>query len=183
MKGGYRLAWCARLTVHCATLALLASASCSSNPPSASVLNADKAASIVVGRSSRTDVFAALGRPSRTETSLSGENWVYETKDGDSGSRTLVDGASSAMGLAGAFVPYLGIVGSGVGLANTAAGAARREPDAASLTVSFRDDGVVRDCVYSSTALPTGLAGSAPGSADAQGCRRPSVPAGAAPVP
>lgn len=181
MKGGHRLKWCARLIVLGAIPALLAGASCSQNPPVASVPGAEKAASVVVGRSSRTDVFAALGRPGRTESSPNGETWVYESKDGDSGGRTYMDGASSVMGVAGAFVPYLGLAGSSLGLARTAAGAARREPDAASLTVNFGGDGIVRDCVYSSTALPTGLTGSAQGSANVGGCRKPSIAPGASP--
>ena len=104
---------------------------------------------------------------------MSGETWVYEARGGDAGGR-FMGGAGAAIGLAGAFVPYLGLVGSGIGLANTAAGATRREPGAVSLAVSFGDDGVVRDCTYSSTTLPAGVAGSAPGPAKVVGCSRPS---------
>lgn len=137
-------------------------------------------ASVVVGRSSRADVFAALSQPGRTERSMGGETWIYEAKEGEAGGQRLMSGAGAAIGLAGAFVPYLGLVGSGVGLMNTAAGATRREPDAISLAVNFGDDDVVRDCTYSSTAVPAGVTGAAQVPAKVLGCSRPFPAAGAA---
>ena len=168
---------CAKLI---AISASLAGVSCSQTP--SPVLDATKVSSVVVGRSSRTEVFAVLGRPAKTETTSAGESWVYSTGDGGAGSPTLVSGATSAMGVAGAFVPYVGLAASSLGLASTAAGAARGVPDAASLTVVFGGDGLVRDCVYASTAAPGALPGSAPGSAagaaPTQGCRRPTAATG-----
>ena len=163
--------------------ALLAGAGCSQTP--SPVLDSDKVASVVVGRSSRNDVFAALGRPARTETTSTGESWVYATKDDGAGGQTLVNGATSAMGVAGAFVPYVGLAASSLGLASTAAGAARPPADSTSLTVLFGADGVVRDCVYASTASPGGLggpgAGPGAGAPRAQGCRRPAATPGTIP--
>ncbi len=140
---------------------MLAGASCSHDAPAAAVLDAGKVASVVVGRSSRTDVFAALGQPSRTERSALGEAWVYEAKTGDAGGNGLMTGVSAAAGVVGAFVPYVGLVGSGLGLAGVAMDGMRAEPQAVMLAVIFRDDGVVRDCTYSSAAAPAGVAGSA----------------------
>ncbi len=144
---------------------MLASASCSQKAPSP-VLDAAKVASVVVGQSSRNDVLAVMGRPARTERSAAGEAWVYEAKFGESGGQGLMSGASAATGVIGAFVPYVGLVGSGLGLASAATGA-RPDPQAVSLTVTFREDGVVRDCTYSSTAAPT--------SAKPIDCQRPVV--------
>lgn len=155
-------------------LGLLAIAACAQNAPPTPILDPGKMASIVVGRSSRADVFAALGRPARTEQSAQGETWIYETKASSAGGQGLMNGAAAASGLAGAFVPYVGLIGSGLGLASATAGAVpRAEPDAASVAVSFADNGVVRDCVYSTTASPAGLPGSATSSARI-GCQRPA---------
>jgi len=173
------LNWCAKLVPVGAALALLAGASCSQAPPPSPILDTGKMASVVVGRSSRADVFAALGQPGRTERSMSGETWIYEAKEGEAGGQRLMSGAGAAIGLAGAFVPYLGLVGSGVGLMNTAAGGTRRGPEAISLAVSFGGDGVVRDCTYSSTAVPKGVTGAAQGPAKVLGCSRPVPVAGA----
>ena len=155
-----------------AALAMMAAASCAQAPPSA-ILDAGKMLSIVVGRSSRTDVFTALGRPTRTQQGLGGESWVYEGKTDDSGRQRLMSGAAAASGVAGAFVPYLGLVGSGLGLANASADTGRREPDMVSMTVDFGADGLVRDCTYSSTAVPAGMPGAAAGAARPLGCQKP----------
>ncbi len=136
--------------------------------------DAGKLASVVIGRSSRTDVFTALGRPSRTEQSGAGETWVYEAKNGDGGGQGLINGATAASGIIGAFVPYAGLVGSGLGLAGAAANGTRQEPDTVSVAVSFGTDGVVRNCVYSSTALPAGVAGSTNSAAKTPGCQKSS---------
>ena len=63
--------WVTHLARTGAALALLACASCAQAPPPA--MDAAKVSAVVIGQSSRTDVFAALGRPSRTEQSLLGE--------------------------------------------------------------------------------------------------------------
>jgi len=159
-------------------LALLLAASCSETAPPPSIMDAGKVASVIVGRSSRTDVFNALGQPSRTERSGLGEAWVYQAAKGDAGNGRLVSGASAASGIVGAFVPYAGLVGSGLGLAGAAADRTRPDVQAISLTVTFRDDGLVRDCSYASTALPAGVPGSIARAAPPIDCSRP-VPGGA----
>ncbi len=137
---------------------LLASASCSQKA-SSPVLDSAKISSVVVGRSSRADVLAAMGQPSRTERSALGEAWVYEAKTGEPGGQNLMGGATAASGVIGTFVPYVGLIGSGLGLAGAAANGTRPDPQAVSLTVMFRDDGIVRDCTYSSTAPPASGSG------------------------
>lgn len=152
---------------------LLAVASCSQPAPASAILDPGKVRSVVVGRSSRADVFAALGQPSRTERSAGGEAWIYEARTGEAGGRGLMGGASAASGVVGAFVPYVGLIGSGLGLAGVAADGMHAAPQASSLGVAFRDDGVVRDCVYSSTAAPSGVPGPAAGAAPPIDCQRP----------
>ena len=161
---------------------LLAAVACSQQAAPSAILDPGKVGSVAVGRSSRADVFAALGQPSRTERSAGGEAWIYEARTGDTGSRGWRNGVSAASGVAGAFVPYVGLIGSGLGLAGAGAEAMRADPQAVSLAVSFRADGVVRDCTYSSTALPAGVPGSAAGTGTAApiDCQRP-LP-GAAPA-
>ncbi len=147
---------------------LLATLSCSTGAPPAPALDSGKVASIVVGRSSRGDVFAALGQPARTERSGLGEVWFYQPASGGTGGSGLMSGASAASGILGAFVPYAGVVGSGLGLAG-AVGGSHPAPPSDSLSVTFRDDGVVRDCTFSSATFPA--AGAAP--AKVVDCQRP----------
>jgi len=163
-----------------AALVLLAGASCSRTAPQTAVPDAGKLASITIGRSSRTDVFTALGRPTRTEQSGVGETWIYEAKNDGAGGQSFVNGAAAASGIIGAFVPYAGLLGSGLGLAGAATNGTRGEPDTASVAVSFGSDGIVRNCVYSSTAMPAGVAGPAGNPAKTVGCQKASSPAGAA---
>ena len=172
--------WRAKSAVVLAALVLLAGVSCSRSASQTAVPDADKLASVVIGRSSRTDVFAALGRPSRTEQSRLGETWFYEAKNGDAGGQGLMTGAAAASGVIGAFVPYVGLVGSGIGLAGAAVSGTRGEPDVISVAVNFGDDGVVHNCVYSSTASPAGVPGSAGGPAKVAGCQKPPSSAAAA---
>ena len=160
------------LAKACAALAMMAASSCAQAPSPSAILDAGKVSSIVIGRSSRTDVFTALGSPTRTQQSLAGESWVYEAKTDDSGRQRLMSGAA-ASGVAGAFVPYLGLVGSGLGLANATGDTGRREPDMVSMTVDFGANGLVRDCTYSSTAVPAGMPGAAAGTAAPLGCQKP----------
>lgn len=164
-----------------AAVAALLVAACSADAPPPAVLDAGKVGSVVVGRSSRADVYAALGRPNRTERSASGEAWIYEAAGG--GAANPLGGAAAASGLLGAFVPYAGLVGSGLGLAGAAMGGARPDRATVGLTVAFTADGVVRDCVLSSTAVPAGVfqagvspagaPGSVPTDAGIVDCRRP----------
>lgn len=155
---------------------LLMAASCSApdaRPPP--VLDPGKVASVVVGRSSRADVFGALGRPGRMERSGRGETWIYEATQGGTRGGAGMGGVAAAAGVAGAFVPYVGLVGSGLGLAGAAVDGARPEVVQASLAVVFRDDGVVRDCTFSTTALPAGMPGAAT-DAPVIDCQRPATP-------
>jgi outer membrane protein assembly factor BamE (lipoprotein component of BamABCDE complex) len=167
--------WSARsaqlwVSAACVPALLLVGASCSRND-AASVSNPAKVATVVVGQSSRADVFAALGRPARTQQSSSGESWVYESKADAAGRRGVLQGVAAASGVVGAFVPYAGLVGSGLGLADTAVDGAPRA-ETTSLTVEFGPDGVVRECVYSSTAPPANVPGT--GAVAPPDCQRPA---------
>jgi outer membrane protein assembly factor BamE (lipoprotein component of BamABCDE complex) len=146
-----------------AILALVGTAACSGSATSnggAAILDRGKISSILVGRSSRANVFAVLGRPSRTERSAAGEAWVYEARESDAaGRQNVISGVASAAGVVGAVVPYAGLVGSGLGLAGAAVGKSRHDSTVTSLAVAFGPDGVVRDCVYTSTAVPAGFLG------------------------
>jgi len=157
----------------CIPLLLLIAASCSRND--AAVLNPAKVADVVVGRSSRADVFATLGRPTRTERNSSGESWIYEYKSNDLARRGVFQGAAAASGVIGAFVPYAGLVGSGLGLAGTAMDATSSS-DMISLAVQFAANGVVRECVYSTTAFPARVPGAA--ATAPIDCRRISIEPG-----
>lgn len=152
---------------------LLAAASCAQRTAPSAILDPGKVGTVVVGRSTRADVFAALGQPNRTERSAGGEAWVYEARTGDPGSRGWMSGVSAASGVAGAFVPYVGLLGSGLGLASVGADALRADPQAVSLAVTFREDGVVRDCAYSSTAAPAGVPAAPAGAPALIDCQRP----------
>ena len=153
---------------------LLLAAACAQRAAPSAILAPGKVGSVVVGGSTRADVFAALGQPARTERSSGGEAWVYEARTGDPGSRGWISGVSAASGVAGAFVPYVGLIGSGLGLAGAGADALRADPQAVALAVTFREDGVVRDCAYSSTAAPAGVPGSPPDAAPPIDCQRPA---------
>lgn len=155
----------------CISFLLLIAASCSRND-AASVLNPVKVADVIVGQSSRADVFAALGRPTRTERNSLGESWIYEDKSDAAGRRRIFQGAAAASGAIGAFVPYAGFVGSGLGLAGAAMDGTPRT-DVASLAVEFGANGVVRECVYSSSALPAGVPGA--GAVAPIDCQRPTA--------
>ncbi len=156
-----------------ALVAMTVGPSCSQNHRQPATLDPKKVASIVVGSSSRADVFAILGRPSRTERSAQGEAWIYEVKEAHADRRNLVGGVAAASGLVGAVVPYAGLVGSALSLADAATGGgANSEDDTARLAVQLADNGVVRDCVYSSTALPTLTSTSAPAAPVMVDCRR-----------
>lgn len=128
-----------------------------SRPASSGFLKPGALALVVIGQSSRADVMTALGRPLRTERSSAGESWGYDGNTDTGPSPGLVSGATTASAVAGTFVPYVGLLGTGVGLANTA----RTTPDTMSLKVEFGVDGIVVECLQSSTAMPSGLPGSA----------------------
>ena len=157
----------ARFIAACA-FALLATACTQAASPTA-MLDPVKVGSIVIGRSSRTDVFAALGQPGHTEQNRQGETWVYETQSGSPGHQQLSSGAGAAAGVVGAFVPYVGLVGSGLGLASAAMGPQRASPRTSSLKVIFSGNGVVSDCLYTTTDVPAGLPGA---TTPAVGCQR-----------
>ena len=152
-------------------LAVLPAAACTPAKPTATI-DASKMAAVLIGRSSRSDVFATLGRPARTEQSRAGERWIYEARPDSQGNAQLISGAGAAAGAIGAFVPFVGLVGPGLGLVNAASDTPRPQASA-SFSVDFGADGVVRDCVYASSDIPAGLQGApasrplACGSADA----------------
>ncbi len=156
-------------TIAVCAFTILANA-CTQTAPRATSLDPAKVGSVVIGRSSRTDVFKALGEPGHTEQSRQGESWVYETQSGGQDSQALSGGAGAAAGVVGAFVPYVGLVGSGLGLASAAMGSQHAPPRTSSLRVIFSKEGVVSDCLYSTTDVPTGLPGA---TAPAVGCQRP----------
>ncbi len=154
MKVASRAKRRAVLNALCGAAALLLAASCSRSAKPVTVLAPDRVASVVVGRSTRADVFAVLGKPTRSERSAAGEAWVYKTKESKSGSNALLGGAAAGSAILGTFVPYAGLVGSGIGLANAAEAGSEPPPESASLTVAFGPDGVVHDCIYATTAAP-----------------------------
>ncbi len=177
----------ARVAAAAAIAALVGTASCSGDTAAGgggAILDAGKVSSVIVGRSSRADVFAALGRPSRTEHSAAGEAWVYEVRESDpgAGQQTVMNGVASAAGVIGAVVPFAGLVGSSLGLAGSAMGGSRHDPKVTSLAVAFGPDSVVRDCIYASTASPAGVPGSTPGAPEVVDCRRPLTAAAPAHV-
>ena len=147
-----------------ALIALAGASACAGDAEHPAVLDKGKVSLIIVGQSSRSDVFAILGRPSRTERGAQGETWVYEVREGGGGGGRLVSGAAAASGIIGAFVPYVGLLGSGLGLADAATSGARSPGATTSLAVAFGDEGIVRDCVYATTEFS-----SAPG-------RTPGIP-------
>ena len=118
-----------------------------------------KMAMVEIGRSSRDDVFATLGRPVRTERSNAGERWIYEAAAQSDRRGRLVSGVGTATGVLGTFVPFVGLVGPGLSLANAATGPSPPSTAGSSLSVDFGADGLVRDCIYASGAMPTGLSG------------------------
>ena len=116
---------------------------------------------MTVGRSTRADVFKALGQPKQTERSASGEAWVYEAREPKQNLNRLAGGAAAGSAIAGAFIPYVGLLGSGLGLANAAAGPGA-PPASTTLTVAFGETGLVRDCIVATTAPPTPQAAGQP---------------------
>ena len=155
-----------------ALIALAGASACAGDAGHPAVLDRSKIPSIVVGRSTQGDVFALLGRPSRAERSAQAETWIYEDK-ASGGEGRLVSGAAAASGIVGAFVPYVGLLGSGLGLADAATGGARPQAATTSFAVSFGDGGIVRDCVYATTEFSS-APGRAPGIPRSVDCQRPS---------
>ncbi len=154
---------------------LLTVASCAQPSGHHAILEPSRVSSIIVGRSSKSDVLTALGKPSRVDRNGQGETWVYEYRPDGSGRQTLLAGAQAASAVAGAFVPFVGLLGTGVGLASAADGGGP-EPGTTTLAINFADFGIVRECTYSTSMVPadspTGAnAGTAPD------CQRPKVPA------
>ena len=151
-------------------LALAGIISCAPKAPIEKVVDVS---SIVIGRSTRADVFSKLGPPARTEERGTGETWVYETRHDRGGSRRgLMAGAAAASGVVGAFVPFVGLVGPGIGLLDATTGGSETAPEVSSLSVIYGQDGIVRDCVYSATGIPAGMPGADPAQAKTAGCSR-----------
>lgn len=144
---------------------VLAIASCATDAPT--VQSPGHLSSVVIGTSTRKEVLTALGRPNRIERSGSGESWVYEHDGGRAKKSGLVSGVAAASGVVGAFVPFAGLIGPGIGLANSVGGAPKA--DVSSETIQFGYDGLVRDCVLVSSALPKDLDKSQPDTERCQG--------------
>ena len=140
----------------CISFLLLIAASCSRND-AASVLNPVKVADVIVGQSSRADVFAALGRPTRTEQTAWGSPGFMKTR--------AMPQAGDAFSGGGCRVRRHRCVRALCWFRGLRLGARWRrhgrnsETDVASLAVEFGANGVVRECVYSSSALPAGVPG------------------------
>lgn len=123
-------------------------------------------------------MFAALGQPDHTQQSSLGEAWVYEAKAASGSGRSgLMNGAAAASGVVGAFVPYVGLLGSGLGLASSTMGGQPAAPKGDSLTVMFTAGGIVRDCLYSSVAPPAGVPGSKTAAGTGARCQGSPSPA------
>ena len=151
-------------------LTLAGTVSCASRQPVEKTVDVS---SIVIGQSTRADVFSKLGRPARTEERGTGETWVYETRhDAGAGRRGLMAGAAAASGVVGTFVPFVGLIGPGIGLLDATTGGSNAVPDVSSLSVIYGEDGIVRDCVYSTTGIPAGMPGADPAQAKTAGCSR-----------
>lgn len=150
-------------------LILLAATSCAGPHGESHGFDPAKVPSVVIGRSTRAEVLTALGQPARSERNAQGETWVYEVREKNANYDRLMGGAAAGSAIAGAFVPFAGLVGSGLGLANAAVGDTGHPPDTTSLAVSYGPDGVVRDCVVTSTA-PVAIG---PSAAKIVDCARP----------
>lgn len=175
-RGGF---WCKPtrtriIALSVGALALLSASGCALED-AAPTIDPARMALVEIGRSSRADVFATLGRPIRTERSTAGERWIYEAGPQSQGNAQLVSGVGAAAGIAGVFVPYLGLIGPGLSLANAASGTQPTGAARATLSVDFTAEGLARDCVYSSGAMPAGLPGAA--SVQPLGCAAAHSPA------
>ncbi len=113
-----------------------------------------KLSSVVVGQSSRADVLGVMGRPSQVLRNARGEAWVYEAQGASRNEGRMAAGAQAAATVAGALIPFAGLVGAGMGLASAAASESR-QPMVTTMTVEFAEAGVVRDCIYATNAMTT----------------------------
>lgn len=111
-----------------------------------------KLSAVVVGQSSRADVLGVMGQPSQVLRNARGESWVYEAQDSGRTDGRVAAGTQAAATVAGALIPFAGLVGAGMGLANAAVSEPRR-PAVTTVTVEFAEAGVVRECIYATNAM------------------------------
>ena len=102
-----------------AILLPLGMAGCSGQSGDTAILEPGKVSSIVIGQSSRSDVLALLGQPNHTTWNRDGESWVYQVTDEDLRRESMSNGATIAGGVLGAFVPFGGLIGMGLGMAGS----------------------------------------------------------------
>ena len=113
-----------------------------------------------------------MGQPSQVLRNARGESWVYEAQGASRGDGRMAAGAQAATTVASALIPFAGLVGAGVGLANSMASEPRR-PTATTVTIEFAEAGVVRDCLYATNAMTPDDLARADGRAPFD-CRRPA---------
>lgn len=133
--------------------ALLALAACAGGD-GAPVLDLAKLPSIAVGESSRVEVFQIMGRPTQVLRGARGESWVYQAQASTADRRNLAAGAQVASTVAGVLIPFVGLVGTGIGLASQMGGDAP-PPGVTTVTIDFADPGIVRDCTISTNVMTT----------------------------
>ena len=133
-----------------------------------------KLTTVVVGQSSRADVLGAMGRPSQVLRTAKGEAWVYEAGGGRDRARMAAAGTQAATTVASALIPFAGLVGAGLGLANSMT-SDPRGPQVTTVTVDFAETGVVRDCLYATNVITNADLARADGRAPFD-CSRPVPP-------
>ena len=129
--------------------ALLALAACAGG---AEAPDLRKLSAVVVGQSSRTDVLGVMGQPSQVVRGARGESWVYEAQGVSRNDGRMAAGAQAATTVASALIPFAGLVGAGMGLANSM-GPDSRRPAVTTVTIDFAEAGFVRDCFYATNAM------------------------------
>lgn len=155
----------ARLCWQAAALLL---AACTQPPAGPAALDVTKVPNIIVGRSSRAEVFALLGQPGRIDRDGQGERWTWAS--GGAAPDRLGPAMQAASTVAGAFIPFAGLAGTGLGLARSATDGP--PPGLTTFAVAFTDRGVVQDCMASASALPADGAGAPAVLPD---CQRPAL--------
>lgn len=132
------------------SMTVLLLTACAQAPASPAALDLSKVPGIVVGRSARAEVFALLGQPGRIDRDGRGERWTWASGGAEPDRMGPVMQAASTV--AGAFVPFAGLAGTGLGLARSAA--AGPPPGVTMFSVLFTDGGTVQDCTASASAPP-----------------------------
>ena len=113
-----------------------------------------------------------MGQPSQVVRSARGESWVYDAQGAGRDNARMAAGTQAATTVASALIPFAGLVGAGVGLANSMASEPRR-PTVTTVTIEFAEAGIVRDCLYATNAMTPDDLARADGRAPFD-CRRPA---------